>query len=172
MSDIRSEELTQLRHVAYVAEMFLAHNADRSDLTNALNTWLAAKRQLSRVAFARGGVRGGTSMSLKSPSRQKRVPGDKTWLSPFGEAWRNRYGGSPNWGQLARALKEPVGNLGEVECLRRFKNYLAAVSGQYANVFKFAATLGEWSEEKSSRDPTVIRPGESLDAYQTRLAAL
>lgn len=94
--------------------------------------------------------------------------GRPTWLSVFGAAWRDKLGGSPPWGQLARALKPVVAEHGEAETLRRWKNYLIGAGAQYVSPARFASTFGAWTTpdpDKWKHDPSEFRPGESHESY-------
>lgn len=114
-----------------------------------------------------------TSRSRKSESTSERSEEKgRSWLSEYGEAWKARYG-TPvvPWGQLAKALGE-LHKADKDETLRRFRNYLAATPGRFANPFRFAQTFGEWAgarDLRETRDPLDQLDGEDLDAYVARL---
>lgn len=72
---------------------------------------------------------------------------------------------------FGRPLKQAVAHYGlntAIESFRRYCEHIR-VKPDYLNIWAWLRTVPRWLE---SRDPLVIRPGESLDAYQTRLAAL
>jgi len=103
-------------------------------------------------------------------------PNRGTWLSPFASAWIARFGKGSEvpWGRIASAIRNLVIEQGEAEVLRRWRNFLSATSVEYVNPSRFAFTFGAWDTpdpDAWKRDPTVIRPGESVDAYIARLAA-
>ena len=71
--------------------------------------------------------------------------GRPTWLTPFAEAWRARYGGEMSAGKAVKALARLVEQHGTEEVERRWGIYLAATAAEYANAPKFAETWGRWS---------------------------
>jgi hypothetical protein len=71
--------------------------------------------------------------------------GRSTWLSPFADAWRSRYGGEMSAGKAVKALARLVELHGADEVLRRWAIYLAATAAEYANAPKFAETWGRWA---------------------------
>ena len=75
----------------------------------------------------------------------------ETWLTPFGEDWTEAYGGPPNWGELARVLKQSVETLGAAEVRTRWRLYLGQTEGRYASATRFAQTIGIWTEEAIAR---------------------
>ena len=78
-------------------------------------------------------------------------PGRETWLTPFGDDWREAYGGDPTWGELARVLKKPVDDLGAPEVRTRWRLYLGQTEGRYASPTRFAQTIGVWTDEAVAR---------------------
>lgn len=75
----------------------------------------------------------------------------QTWLTPFGDDWREAYGGEPSWGELARVLKQPVDDLGAAEVRTRWRLYLGQTEGRFASATRFAQTIGVWTEETVAR---------------------
>lgn len=75
----------------------------------------------------------------------------QTWLTPFGDDWREAYGGEPAWGEMAKVLKLPVDTLGAAEVRTRWRMYLGRTDGQYASPTRFAQTIGIWTEEAVAR---------------------
>lgn len=75
----------------------------------------------------------------------------QTWLTPFGDDWREAYGGEPSWGEMAKVLKLPVDTLGVEEVRTRWRMYLGMTEGQYASPTRFAQTIGVWTEEAAAR---------------------
>lgn len=76
-----------------------------------------------------------------SPSRNGRA----TWLSPFGEAWQDAYGGEPQYGVLAKALAKLVKQHGPDKLLPYWRHYLAETPARFANPHRFAATWQTWA---------------------------
>ena len=82
----------------------------------------------------------------------KPLPANKqTWLTPFGDDWREAYGGDPTWGEMARVLKRPVDELGADEVRKRWRMYLGQTEGRFASATRFAQTIGVWTEEAVAR---------------------
>lgn len=107
------------------------------------------------------------SPESRSSARVPRV----TWLTPYHNAWAAVYGGKPNGGQMAKALKPLHDEHGLDKTLAHFRNYLASTEAPYASPAKFAATFGAWERprEDRQRDPRDARPGESPDEYLRRI---
>lgn len=82
----------------------------------------------------------------------KPVPASKqTWLTPFGDDWREAYGGEPAWGEMAKVLKLPVDTLGAAEVRTRWRMYLGQTEGRFASAPRFAQTIGVWTAEAVAR---------------------
>lgn len=190
----KQDQIAAAQHVAYVAASYLSNHATRQELENAVADWSAKTDGLGRVGpspAASGSRGGGGGTSLTHPEtvpdvedgrdgrrkRQRRDPAERrkadTWLTPYGEAWAERYGcplQTVPWGQLARYLK-PLHDLHGLELvLARWRNYLSATEARYASPARFAATFGEWDDPDgaSRRDPFAPKPGESVDDYMHR----
>ena len=83
----------------------------------------------------------------ENPSPRKAAA--DTWVTPFADAWRSRFGGDLLIGKAVR----PLAGLGATdpdarpEVLRRWGIYLAATTdGVYASAQKFAETYGQWEQ--------------------------
>src|SRR3990167_3532902 len=74
-------------------------------------------------------------------SAQERVD---SWLTPYWDAWVARYGGEPNGGQLAKALRKAHERHGAADLLPRWQRYLRETEAAFVNPAKFAATVGAW----------------------------
>jgi hypothetical protein len=72
-----------------------------------------------------------------------------TWLTPFADAWRDRFGGTMPMGRAAKALKPLLDQHGAAEALRRWRNYLQSAEASYANPARFASTWGQWNQANS-----------------------
>jgi hypothetical protein len=70
--------------------------------------------------------------------------GRPTWLTPFADAWRSRYGGEMAAGSAVKSLKALVDAHGSPEVERRWVIYLAATAAEYANAPRFSSTWGNW----------------------------
>jgi hypothetical protein len=87
------------------------------------------------------------------------------FMGPFRDEWQESYGGEIPKGS-ARILKSLIAKHGEAETLRRFRIYLQATPGQYANVSRFASTVGTWKESDHAGRNTVLSRAEALhDLY-------
>ena len=90
----------------------------------------------------------------KKTSRPRGRAGTPTWLTPFLNAWTDRYHGSPpSPGRLGRALAAVYGTYGPDQTLRHWGHYLARSNGK-ASPEHFAQTFGEWEQatELGARD--------------------
>lgn len=89
-----------------------------------------------------------------------RKRGNDTWLTPFGQEWRARYGGEPPWGRLGSALSPLCEKHGAERVLRAWSAYLSATEGEFASPQRFASTFGRWdgtapaSQKIDARGPT------------------
>lgn len=77
--------------------------------------------------------------------------------------------GIPNHGKLGKQLKPIVDARGWGEVRPNWRRFLRSVEVRFISARWFVESYGAWTHDE---DPTVIRSGESLDAYQARLAAL
>jgi hypothetical protein len=145
---------------------------------------------LSKVAVAepeqkanRGGTEGGAEVehpsrpSRPSPSSHNeqqttsvaRPPADAetvvvkvTWLTPYYDAWKERWGqeSEPPAGEMAKYLHGPNGKLGPDELVARWKRFLAAAdTSQWARPSRFVQGLGEWADR-----PLFPKRGRETDA--------
>lgn len=90
---------------------------------------------------------------------EPRKPRPATWLTPFGEAWKERWGvdSEPKWGQMGNAFEEPLKRLGESELLSRWRRYLAEKpEPDLAVPRNFISGLGHWSG--NGKTATALRP--------------
>jgi hypothetical protein len=109
-------------------------------------------------------VKGSRSEVQVQEKRSNAVaPSRVTWLTPFSEIWERRYGGKPNYGQLARSLKTLVDQHGAELVLERWAVYCAATEGQFANPVRFASTFGEWVPSKAPGTERSSFAGPRLD---------
>lgn len=88
----------------------------------------------------------GTEVLSSSPKQPAPI-GAKSWITPYAEAWKARYGGDPDIGPLLKALSPPRRMHGDAVTLARWKLYLGATPAEFTNPAKFAATFGEWTPE-------------------------
>ena len=79
------------------------------------------------------------------PEKKREQQGKKsTWLTPFMNAWRERYGGEPAAGPLAQAMKPLVEKHDAREALRRWEAYLSQTDPAYASPARFSSTFLSW----------------------------
>ena len=79
-----------------------------------------------------------------------------TWLTPYIEAWEERFGGEPATGALARTMRRLEVRHDPEEVLERWKVYLKEAEPLFANSPRFAQTYGSWKPKqglKELRDP-------------------
>lgn len=202
MPDTKSDEAAAMRDVAWTAQAFLEGTADRNSLQLAVRTWLARREKLAKAAFRSTRRRGVATSDVEAsqrtvakqpqehletrapdsnpstepgkPPAQSAGPKGKSWLTPYGDAWKARFGANsvPPWGNMARILKPLVATHGDAVVVPRFVNFLAASEVRYVNLWRFQATFDQWETADPDawrHDPTAPRPGESTDAYITRL---
>lgn len=98
---------------------------------------------------------------------KKRPP---TWLTPFGDAWRERWGqeSEPPWGEMAAALDRPYREMDRDELGARWKRFLAAAqTSQWARPARFVQGLGEWAEGARPRaGPSKASGTETMAALE------
>jgi hypothetical protein len=97
--------------------------------------------------------------------------GRPTWLTPFADAWRAKYGGEMAAGTAVRSLRKLVDEYGSPEVERRWLIYTAATPPEYANAPKFAATWGRWDKAQLTAMPGRANLGFAPDVL-TRAVTL
>lgn len=143
------------------------------------------------VRGGRGGyvLQGGESppgrhlQAPESPTERSEVstsPGSRprTWLSDYIDAYHAGFGEAPSpvaIKRLARTFKALEVHLPQGDLVARFQRYCRETPLRFYSVEHFANTLPAWKDgaedrEAWKRDPTAPRPGESTDAYITRIA--
>jgi hypothetical protein len=80
------------------------------------------------------------------------------WVRRLGTIWRNRYHGTPPWGQIGKLLL-PVRD--EPELDYRFTAYLAVTDPQFVNLAKFVSSFGSWGNGKKHPQAYEYEPGQS-----------
>lgn len=102
-----------------------------------------------------------------------------TWLTGYCTAYERAYGEAPTSlaiKRMARPFKALEVRAPRAECERRFGLYCEATPIRFYSVERFADTWPAWSGAPAAsdwrRDRTLQRPGENLDQYEHRLAAL
>lgn len=80
------------------------------------------------------------------------------WVRRLGTIWRNRYHGTPPWGQIGKHLL-PLRD--EPELDYRFTAYLAVTEPQFVNLPKFVAAFGSWGNGKKRPQTYTYEPGHS-----------
>lgn len=114
-----------------------------------------------------------TGVEREEKARATTESAKRTWLTPYGEAWREAMGDDSEipWGRLAGTMQPLERHHGQIEVLLRFRRYLRD-AGKYASPTRFAQTFGLWKhDDPRRRDPLDQRPGEDIDAYMRRLAS-
>ena len=79
-----------------------------------------------------------------------------TWLTPYIEAWKEKMGGDPPTGPLARWMRRLERDYPPEDVLARWKAYLKEAHPMYANPARFSMTYGSWKPKqglKELRDP-------------------
>lgn len=82
--------------------------------------------------------------------------GHPTWLTPFGDAWRTRWGeeSEPPWGEMAKWFQRPCAELDRDEVEARWRRYLAAkTEAGRARPAWFVQELGQWAERPGGTGP-------------------
>ncbi len=72
-----------------------------------------------------------------------------SWLTPFGDAWRARWGAEsePPWGEMAQQLARPAKELLRDDLLARWTRWLDATErAEWARPARFVQGLGQWAE--------------------------
>lgn len=104
-----------------------------------------------------------------SPSSNENGVSRETWLTPYFDAWHDRFGKDAAFpaGQIAKALKDIHHRVGPAEVCRRFAHYLRVTKAEYLNVPKFAATFGDWDPANEPMSSLGI-PEEAWSDVQRR----
>lgn len=108
------------------------------------------------VTQAEAEVEADTEATTKSKSNTARSRAN--WVRRLGTIWRNRYHGTPPWGQIGKLLL-PVRD--EPELDYRFTAYLAVTDPQFVNLAKFVASFGSWGNGKKRPQTYTYEPGHS-----------
>ena len=102
------------------------------------------------------------SQKSSAPSR-----GNDTWLMPFGDAWRARYGGELAWSRAGSAFSPLREEHGAERVLRAWVRYVAATEAQFASPQRFASTFGQWD----GTAPPAERPIDARGAARQNVPA-
>jgi uncharacterized protein YdaU (DUF1376 family) len=87
------------------------------------------------------------SASASEEEEEKDKPTGKrsdTWMTDFGTAWKETFGGELPFKKFARALKRVVDDYGNEKELAGFKRYCKETPAEYANAASFAQKAGVW----------------------------
>lgn len=103
--------------------------------------------------------------SLRESGSAKR--GNDTWLTPFGDAWRARYGGELAWSRAGSAFSPLREEHGAERVLRAWVRYVAATEAQFASPQRFASTFGQWD----GTAPPAERPIDARGAARQNVPA-
>lgn len=86
------------------------------------------------------------STSPRTARGEKAAAPRVTWITPFADAWRDRFGGKMPVEPALKPLREAIEAHGETEVLRRWRIYLDQASGSYQpTALKFTSTWDEWA---------------------------
>jgi hypothetical protein len=112
-----------------------------------------------------------TTAKQQDPSpRAAGRKGSPTWLTPFAEAWKAKFGGDMPVGPAATALAPLRTEHGDGEVLRRWKNYLAVASAEHVNSARFASTWNRWNHTAAPTNGTgKPSTAEAMAASMTRI---
>lgn len=109
--------------------------------------------------------------------KKKRGGPKAAWVVEMCEVWKETYGGTPNWGAIARTCQALAASVEPLELIEHWQNYLRATPARYATVKRFVETYGSWdaalvnghiSEDEAARkfreagldlSRTKVRPG-------------
>lgn len=89
--------------------------------------------------------------------------GQRTWLTPYAEIWKAKFGGEMPVGPATDHLAPLRKDWGDAEVLRRWKNYIAVATAQYVNPARFASTWSHWNH---AHDPAAKQNGRPSTAEQ------
>jgi hypothetical protein len=108
-----------------------------------------------------------TEAEKKEPSpppaaARKGRAGVPTWITPYAEVWKAKFGGNMPIGPACDAIAPLRAEWGEQETLRRWKNYIAVATAEYVNPSRFASTWDRWNH---ATDPAA-RNGKPTTAEQ------
>lgn len=78
-----------------------------------------------------------------------------TWLTPYFDAWKLRYGGNPPVGPMASTLRPLEEEHGKDITLAAFKYYLASTKPEFTSFSKFSSTFGIWKNKKRSQESRI-----------------
>lgn len=113
------------------------------------------------------------STLLRSAKRVRQLLGKPepkvvTWLTPFWDAWKERYGGDLP-GVAAKVLKPLVDTHGADAVLAEFLAYIAQTDINYTSLPKFSSGFGSWDSQrrfaKPDRRATDLLPGGTSQAF-------
>jgi hypothetical protein len=80
--------------------------------------------------------------------------GEATWITPFADAWKARFGGDMPIGPALTALAPLRTAHGDEETLRRWMNYMAVASPEFVNPARFASTWARWDTSDPPSSPS------------------
>lgn len=110
-----------------------------------------------------------TPTPAASAKQKRSAPkrGNDTWLTPFGDAWRARYGGELAWSRAGSAFSPLREEHGAERVLRAWVRYVAATEAQFASPQRFASTFGQWD----GTAPPAERPIDARGAARQNVPA-
>ena len=72
----------------------------------------------------------------------------ETWATPYAIVWRDRFGGEPPWGQLARYIKPLQEKHGVEITVAAFIRFCAEADPKFVSLARFNQTFGTWLPEE------------------------
>lgn len=107
----------------------------------------------------------------ETETKTKKRGGPKAaWVVEMCEVWKETYGGTPNWGAIARTCQALAASVEPLELISHWQNYLRATPARYATVKRFVETYGSWSQPGGARANGHVSEDEAATAF--RLAGL
>lgn len=89
---------------------------------------------------------GSTKSKRENPSpRAAGRKGEATWITPYAEVWKAKFGGDMPTGPALTSLAPLRSEYGDVEVLRRWKNYIAVATAEHVNPSRFSSTWNRWN---------------------------
>jgi hypothetical protein len=106
----------------------------------------------------------------KEPKPKKRT--EETWLTDYGVAWEEVFGGSMPYPKFAAELKKLEAKHTRPVVLERWQTYCEANRGrgEFASAAKFSQTFGQWSGDPAFSPSANSDPRGNIAAAENYLA--
>ena len=165
-------ETNWAQYSAIRSEMTAAYEKrteQRKDAANARWSDAGRMRAASGPQCGTEGTPTPTPTPAASAKQKRSAPkrGNDTWLTPFGDAWRARYGGELAWSRAGSAFSPLREEHGAERVLRAWVRYVAATEAQFASPQRFASTFGQWD----GTAPPAERPIDARGAARQNVPA-